>query len=244
MLVKRASVCFRLFHVSNLSVRNFRIFLVMYPGSVFEERSQKLTTWASVEVARHRTPPPPPPRSTLETHPSEDAQLCRIRALFRPFAEESVRRAVLLLIGGPRWLVVGGPSPQGRRHGFLGGGTNRLQCGHLPPKFPRKSEMTPDSFSNLVGTYPRISKVVRVSTSPLPPVATSLLVLELLLTAGVRLGVVGGGRAAMSQVPRIFGLFYLHFTSMISILREIYFSNLVLNPFRPCADLSLNLHLF
>ena len=26
---------FRLFHVSNLSVRNFRIFLLMYPGSVY-----------------------------------------------------------------------------------------------------------------------------------------------------------------------------------------------------------------
>ena len=26
---------FRLFHVSNLSVRNFRIFLLMYPGPVF-----------------------------------------------------------------------------------------------------------------------------------------------------------------------------------------------------------------
>ena len=26
---------FRLFHVSNLSVRNFRIFLLMYPGSIY-----------------------------------------------------------------------------------------------------------------------------------------------------------------------------------------------------------------
>ena len=32
---------FRLFHVSNLSVRNFRIFLLMYPGSPSQSRRQK-----------------------------------------------------------------------------------------------------------------------------------------------------------------------------------------------------------
>ena len=32
---------FRLFHVSNLSVRNFRIFLLMYPGSLTDNSSTK-----------------------------------------------------------------------------------------------------------------------------------------------------------------------------------------------------------
>ena len=34
---------FRLFHVSNLSVRNFRIFLLMYPGPVSPDDSRMAT---------------------------------------------------------------------------------------------------------------------------------------------------------------------------------------------------------
>ena len=43
---------FRLFHVSNLSVRNFRIFLLMYPGTLFDEVAIRAVT--SLPTKHHR----------------------------------------------------------------------------------------------------------------------------------------------------------------------------------------------
>ena len=43
---------FRLFHVSNLSVRNFRIFLLMYPGSVSVRRSGSAGTLVALSGRR------------------------------------------------------------------------------------------------------------------------------------------------------------------------------------------------
>ena len=65
---------FRLFHVPNLSVRNFRIFLLMYTGSLFQylRRFHRLlkdasyaaqrASWAAATRCRVCPPPPPPTR--------------------------------------------------------------------------------------------------------------------------------------------------------------------------------------
>ena len=56
---------FRLFHVSNLSVRNFRIFLLMYTGSVLavtEPAADGLVTLSRAgELPRWSVPEPGPP---------------------------------------------------------------------------------------------------------------------------------------------------------------------------------------
>ena len=44
---------FRLFHVSNLSIRNFRVVLLMYPGSVSGERRRRRGGGDAPSSARH-----------------------------------------------------------------------------------------------------------------------------------------------------------------------------------------------
>ena len=67
---------FRLFHVSNLSVRNFRIFLLIYPGSVGARTAPvdgQDSHQPTVRPARHPpppSPPPPPRRRSVSARPS------------------------------------------------------------------------------------------------------------------------------------------------------------------------------
>ena len=43
---------FRLFHVSNLAVRNFRIFMLMYTGSMFRSESRKTAhAWSQLGIS-------------------------------------------------------------------------------------------------------------------------------------------------------------------------------------------------
>ena len=54
--MSRMSQNFHLFHVSNLSVRNFRIFLLMYPGSAARERGGAGRVPNLATTRRHSNP--------------------------------------------------------------------------------------------------------------------------------------------------------------------------------------------
>ena len=77
---------FRLFHVSNLSLRNFRIFLLMYPGSVYRS--------ADAGAGQHSTP----------RRPSAELKVTEVEQRRRPGGESigpPHRPAVVTTRSGP-----------------------------------------------------------------------------------------------------------------------------------------------
>ena len=72
-------------------------------------------------------------------------------------SRDSARRRRLM-----SWGLAAHPCVQGRRHGFLSGGSNRRQGGQPTPKYPKnrkKHRILATSFSNLGGRTTRFSKV-------------------------------------------------------------------------------------
>ena len=115
---------FRLFHVSNLSVRNFRIFLLMYPGSVFAQyqsafrRSSDRPSWATCLWAQAS----PHPHPLTQAGPATRIPTQQLGHVHAHGSMESPRAAAPAQSGGPPPTDATDATVAGRRRRRLGGG--------------------------------------------------------------------------------------------------------------------------